>query len=88
MDNKVNGLCHEIKFEICVKNIIIIIIFIIITIHLPQHFFFAKADTKKHRYASAKASAFPDCQGEFQMLDQLQPEKRLGITFPVKDVIA
>ena len=28
-------------------------------------FFFAKADTKKHRYASAKASAFADCRGEF-----------------------
>ena len=30
--------------------------------------FFAKADTKKRRYASAKASAFADCRGEFRTL--------------------
>ena len=33
MDNTVNGLHYEIKFEICVKNIIIIIIII----QLPRH---------------------------------------------------
>ena len=53
VDNTVNGLRHEIKFEIRVKNMIIII-------QLPRHFF-AEADTKKRRYASAKASAFADC---------------------------
>ena len=30
--------------------------------------FFAKAPTKKYRYALAKASAFADCQGKFQTL--------------------
>ena len=30
--------------------------------------FFAKADTKKRRYASAIASAFANCRGEFWML--------------------
>ena len=34
MDNTVNGLRYDIKFEIRVKNMIIIII-----IQLPQHFF-------------------------------------------------
>ena len=33
VDNTVNGLRHEVKFEICVKNIIVII-------KLPWHFFF------------------------------------------------
>ena len=33
-------------------------------------FFFAEADTKKHRHASAKASTFADCQGKFQTLHQ------------------
>ena len=60
VDNTVNGLRHEIKFEIRVKNMIIII-------QLPRHFF-AEADTKKRRYASAKASAFADCRGEFRTL--------------------
>ena len=55
VDNTVNDLCQEIKFEICVKNITIIII------QLPQHFL-AEADTKKHRYALA----FADCQGNFE----------------------
>ena len=58
VDNKVSDLCHEIKFEIWVKNIINIII------QLPQHFF-AEADTEKHRYASAKALAYADCRGKF-----------------------
>ena len=39
----------------------------VLRIKLPWHFF-AKADTKKHSYASAKPSAFDDCRGEFQML--------------------
>ena len=30
--------------------------------------FFAEADTKRHRYASAKASEFADRRGEFQLL--------------------
>ena len=30
--------------------------------------FFAEAYTEKHRHASAKPSAFADCQGEFQPL--------------------
>ena len=34
---------------------------------MPQQFF-AEADTEKHRYASAKASGFADCQGKFQTL--------------------
>ena len=50
VDNIVNDLHHEIKFEICVS------------------IFFAKADTKKRRYASGKALPFVDCQGKFQML--------------------
>ena len=32
VDNTVNNVCHEIKFEVCVKNIIII------NIQLPEHF--------------------------------------------------
>ena len=31
-------------------------------------FFFAEADSKKHRYASAEPSAFADCRGEFRTL--------------------
>ena len=30
--------------------------------------FFAEADSKKHRYASAEPSAFADCRGEFRTL--------------------
>ena len=32
VDNTVNNVCHKIKFEVCVKNIIII------NIQLPEHF--------------------------------------------------
>ena len=35
-------------------------------------FFFAEADTKNLRYASAKASAFADCRGEFRKPSSLQ----------------
>ena len=35
---------------------------------IASAFFFAEADTKKHRYASAKALVFADCRGEFQTL--------------------
>ena len=69
VDNTVNGLRHEVKFEICVKNIIVII-------KLPWHFFFAEADTTKRRYASA----FADCRGEFRTLvslDQQLPRRSL-----------
>ena len=31
-------------------------------------FFFSEVDTKKHRYASAKPSAFADCRGSFRTL--------------------
>ena len=64
MDNTVNGLRYKIKFEICVKNMIVIILII----QLPRHFS-AEADTKKFRYTLAKASAFADCRGEFRMLN-------------------
>ena len=77
VDNTVNDLRYEIKFENCVKdknnffikrNIAFLswtkIYFILGDIFLlwdPQEFnyisnFFAKADTKKHKYASAKTS--------------------------------
>ena len=46
VDTKVSDLCYAVKFENHVKN---------------KNNFFAEADTKKHRYASAKASAFADC---------------------------
>ena len=36
--------------------------------------FFAEADTKKHIYASAKASTFADCQGEFRTLIPISKE--------------
>ena len=58
VDNTVNDLHHEIKFQICVKNIIIIIT------QFPQHFF-AETDTKKCKYAYAKASAFANYQDKF-----------------------
>ena len=56
VDTKVSDLCYAVKFENHVKN---------------KNNFFAEADTKKHRYASAKASAFADCRGEFRMLHQI-----------------
>ena len=37
-------------------------------IQLRRRVFFAEADTKKQRHASAKPSAFTDCRGEFRML--------------------
>ena len=68
MDNTVNDPCQEIKFEICVKNITIIII------QLPQHFF-AEADTKKHRYALA----FANCRGNFEhCYDAIQCKFRIS----------
>ena len=35
---------------------------------IASAFFLPRQIQKKHRYASAKASAFADCQGEFRML--------------------
>ena len=55
VDNIVNDLPHENMFEICLKNII----------PLPQHYF-AEADSKKHRYASAKALALADAEANFK----------------------
>ena len=61
MDNIVNYLPHENKFEIYLKNIIIII-------QLPRHFFFAEADTKKHRYAMPrqKPQHLPTAEANFE----------------------
>ena len=76
VDNTVNDLRYEIKFENCVKdknnffikqNIAFLswtkihfilgdIFFKISKNFFTSAFFFAEADTKKHRYASAKAS--------------------------------
>ena len=74
MDKKGNDLRYAVKFENHVKNKNNFFIKQNIScylnhlrIQLPQHFF-AEADTKKHRYALAKASAFADCQGQFRML--------------------
>ena len=43
-------------FKILIKHLIALV------------FFFAEADTKKHRYVLAKAFAFANCQGKFRML--------------------
>ena len=56
VDNIVNDLPHENMFEICLKNIII---------PLPQDYF-AEADSKKHRYASAKALELADTEANFE----------------------
>ena len=34
-------------------------------------YFLAEADTKKHRYSSAKASVFANCRGKFRMLHSI-----------------
>ena len=79
---KINDLRHEIKFENRVKNKNNFFIKPNISFFLTKIFFYswksiffkipmnwtAKADTKKYRYLSAKASVFADCRGEFRTL--------------------
>ena len=63
VNNVVNDLCHETKFENRVKKQKYEFF-----LFLEKNFlrflriqFFAEADTKTHRYALTKASAFADC---------------------------
>ena len=72
VDNKVNDLRYAVKFENHVKNKNIFLLsktflfFKSISFYSWKSInclsiFFAEADTKKHRYASAKALAFANC---------------------------
>ena len=56
MDNIVNDLRHENKFEICLKTS---------SSSFNCHsFFFSEADSKKHSFSSAKGSTLADYRGE------------------------
>ena len=55
----VNGLRHEIKFEVCVKNIIIII-------QLPRHFFLPRQILKNVDMPRQKPRHLPTAEANFE----------------------
>ena len=59
VDNTVYGLRHEIKFEICVKNIIIII-------QLPWHFFLLRQILKNVNMPRQKPQHLPTAKANFK----------------------
>ena len=48
--------------------------------------FLAEADTKERRYASAKASTFADCRGEFRTLKKYLSKSCSLFTLETKEI--
>ena len=82
VDNTVNDLHHEIKFENCVKNKNIYFLFLeeyfirFLRIQLLQHFF-CWDRYQKHRCTSEKASAVNKFWVEFWTLSNIQKRQNL-----------